>query len=139
MINELSVLERATINFPRNLDIGELTKLFAFVHEKGNLEIKYNLILERTWFYDHESKVSKYGERPKDVSGNINTIILNTTGSTPFTAESFSCNRNYNDDGKIYSNLSFNTIPGYDIEEHKKETVELWDNVKKIVEEYFKK
>ncbi len=121
------VTKRSHIEFPKVIHLERLEDLLKNIANNLSCDIRY------------EVKTVKgiYKRYPRDLQGEIGpidvsgSIVLKTAAS-----DSFSCGKKFNDYTR-FSSLDFMTIPGYDLEEHRKEVVELWDNVRKQIELYF--
>ncbi len=121
------LMEASTIEFPRDLKSKELKKLLKYIsnqlpaHISGKLERHINFLSP-----DDSEKSIDYG------SINFVAMIRDTKN---FRFDAFETYHN-DDSGKI-SGIRFQTIPGYSLGDHDDKNVELWQDVRKVIESYF--
>lgn len=116
-----------TIEFPRPLNLEETNKLLDYI--AINLPAKINTKKEICCIRYHDEKENK-GLKKTQRTFEIYGTIMN--------------NNNFNFDNFIYIldsskilGINFQTIPGYKLEEHKPKIRQLWEDVRKQVENYF--
>lgn len=123
------VVERSTVKFERALDISGVKSLLRYVAERVPCEVSYAVECFEALVH------SSCG----------NGVITNQHGSFKFSGTfrilggtsfaGFNCSSDaYLGAGA----LNFLAIPGYSLSEHRKEEVEVWDNVRAGIEKYFK-
>ncbi len=122
------LLEKSTIELPNPLRVNELKDLFGYLVRESNnrLEIRYSV---------DENRIVSDGVpfdrlRSVGVSGTIHSRFLLSASS------SFHCTE-FERTPDQFSAIQFQTIPGYELEEHSPEERELWDYVRESVSAYF--
>lgn len=125
------VLEKATIEFPRKLDLRNAENLLKSIAKDLHGNVRYTISEQKNIGY-HIIESQDFQEKTINiqVNGSIDTknFVLG-----PFklrTAEN-----NYSS----FSGINFQITPGWDIEDYRPEVIKLWDDVRKVVTNYFKK
>jgi hypothetical protein len=95
-------------------------------------EVKYRVERAKSFEYNEKEKKSNI-DTLKDKS--LKNILIKDTKS--FASEFVELIPSDKDDSK-YSAMRFDPIIGYSVSEHRPEVVKLWDDVRSVVEEYFK-
>ena len=122
------LLERTTINFPRSVKEREVYRILEFI--SGDLDYKiYNGNFEGFFSIEGGELKEKYETKIKVA---ISSRDFNERGSFYFSSEII-------EDSEVFTGIRFDTIPGYDLEEHAKEEVAAWVKIKKSVEDYFER
>ena len=120
--------ERAKINFGHPLGAEDVEVLFQDIVTNTNYSITYSI--------EHGKEVGESGKKTRLPAELRSIRISGSVWSLESGLESFSCQPASDDPTKIVS-IDFLTIPGYSLEEHRKGEIELWDNIRKEVEQYF--
>jgi hypothetical protein len=128
------ILERATIKFPNPLGLADTERLLLCISEGVKGKVNYGLRTPKSFVYNEEK-----GKSEVDVRKNIiGEIIIRGSKNPIGEAVSILPSEDLADERFIkYSSMRFSIIPGYDVSEYRKETVQLWDDVRSIVEKYF--
>jgi hypothetical protein len=127
-LNEL--LEKSTIVFPKSICLSEAEKLLLYVAKELPGNIPYHISSHKNLFHEPEGLARQDG-----------TVML--TGSIcyiqePFAFDSFQTEPD-SSSTELIAKLKFQLIPGYDeLEEYNPETLKLWDNVRRVIMQYFK-
>jgi hypothetical protein len=125
------ITKRSTIEFPRPLDLEETESLMEYIAKSMPANVAYEKSSHVEMYHvDNVAAFAVFREQ--------GSVALGGTITTLACAEfdSFSCTPSLEDCTKI-DKMRFNTIPGYTLEEHRKEVVRLWDSVRHTVLEYF--
>lgn len=117
-----ALLEKSTVKFSRPIIYEEVEELFKYIAEKLPGEVRYTLEIGKKIPREKgDNEISSV-----KITGNINSLKY-------FSLAYFNCEGDYNS----LSAIRFSTIPGYSLDEHSKEEVKLWEDVGKIVNDYF--
>jgi len=125
------VLNQATIVFESPLSLEQTGILLDYIRDNlpARISSKTEIYEERS--KDRETKVQMRTRGTVKISGNI------INASSPISFGSFETIP-YSEDSSQIRGIRFQTIPGYDLKEHRREEVQLWQDVKKQVANYFK-
>ncbi len=143
MGNLRTLLNKTEIFFPRHLNFTEVEGLFEHFFD-NSMEITYWVNLSGWMNPGNPTPKGKYAS---EVTGKIRDRSPESKG---VTMGSFECSTEPLEGFKgeigplpFYTNrfygIKFGTIPGYDIEHHDDEEVNLWDKVRDLTEGYFSK
>lgn len=121
------IAERATINFPTPLNKLEAEDLLWKIALNLPAQIDYNISSFNT--------LQTY-EGNKKIEGTL-SIMGNIHNTKKHVFDYFSTHPDREDTSKI-AGISFSLIPGYDFSDYRPGVVELWDDVRKEIEEYYK-
>ena len=124
--------KKATIIFPKAIKIKALEGLFDFIAREvpGNFEYSYKI---RALIYSDDDKDKKKKTKEIGIAEIHGTISPEQSHSASFRIES------NQDDETNYTELRFDTIPGYDYEEHHAQERKVWDDVRNAVSDYFRR
>jgi len=128
-IDEL--LKKTTINFPRAINLEESEKLLEYISEKLPGNINYVITYYKSFFYDEMA--GKAGNSTGTL--NINANIKNSKEIMAFDNMGMLSS---NEDVSKLSSIEFSKTPGWSIADYRPEIQRLWDNVRNIVDAYFK-
>ncbi|MEM4244781.1 MAG: hypothetical protein QW404_02180 [Candidatus Nanoarchaeia archaeon] len=122
------VLEKTIIKLPRPLSLKETEDLIEYIAEQLPGDIYYKISRNKSVIKNPEG-ILKF-----DGSGSISANIKSYKSGA---YENFSCEPDdFTKDSKI-SAIKFTTVPGWKLFDYRKEVVELWHEVGKIVAQYF--
>ena len=125
------VLERSTILLPMPLSLERTEKLLVYIAEQLPANISYKLSSHHS-IYPEEEKASKQ-LGTVSITGSIKSL------KDVLASDSFNCTHSEKDrNTSRISLIKFSIIPGYELDEYRKEVTRLWDDVRKLVSEYFK-
>lgn len=123
------LIEKSTISLkPFNFaDLSSVENLLRNIAEMLPGRIDYQATYRKTL---HDSR-----EESSDGEKKLTGMISRQEGDYEFTSFSII----YDFPGERFVELKFQTIPGYNLEEHRPGERKLWDDVRKIIEEYSSK
>lgn len=124
------IVERTTINFPRIVDVDYLAQFFSSICRDLGYEITYEL--KRSISVGSRYSGKKTGGA-KNLAASVSGIIYARDSSN---SARFSCIKSPRTH-VVFSAIKFDTIPGYEIEEHDYREVQIWDNVRMYATRYF--
>ena len=122
------IIKKATIEFPRFLNLKEGEELLDYIAEKLPATIRYNA--SYTGLLNQGKSSKKYD--PK-ISGSITSI------NTPMAFDNFESFLVLKNDISKIKSLQFILVPDWEIGDYRKEVIQLWGEVRNIIGEYFKK
>lgn len=125
-LEELSLEELSEVNFPRPVDEEEVWKILEHVSVDLGYDISGGSF---SGFY----RISSGRTQERYVS-QIGGMISSKDFSRRAT---FSFPREIMAEDNIFSSMRFNTIPGYDLEEHDTSEVQAWREIRESVKKYF--
>ena len=124
------ILEETIIKLPRPLTLDEVEGLVGYIAVNLPADIRYKVSHNKSLINDPKGK----GLLKFDAGGGIVASIKNNKGGA---YESFSCESDYfTRDFKI-SVIKFAMVPGWNLYDYGKESVELWHEVRKVITQYF--
>ncbi|MCX6750053.1 MAG: hypothetical protein NTZ83_01200 [Candidatus Pacearchaeota archaeon] len=125
------ILEKATIKFPKSISFDNAEKLLLSISEGIQGEVHYSLDWPKSFVYNEEEKRSKNGDPRGRTLGSI-TIKDNKTHASEIAKVI-----PYDGESSQFSSMVFNIDSRLNLSEYRKETIQLWDDVRGIVERYF--
>jgi hypothetical protein len=128
-VDELT--EASTISLPRPLSLDEAETLLRYLAEKLPGRINYHISRHRS-VYDSEAPG---GFTVTD--GTIDVSVMIAMSEKSHTSDSLQIRTGDGEIGTL-SVMQFQTIPGYEFEEHRPEVRALWARTKALVAEYFR-
>ena len=123
-IDEL--LEASTIEFLESLTLEEMGKLLDYITK--NLPADIYTKTEYNENRDHDQDMPTLGT--VKIVGTIKNV-------NNYSFDSFMTTYNFLEDTSKISAMQFQTIPGYELEEHREEVRQLWNDVRAQVNNYF--
>jgi len=124
------ILEKTIIKLPRPLSLEETEDLIEYIAGQLPADIQYKISHNKSVINDPEGK----GLLKFDGSGGITANIKNHKSGA---YENFSCEADdLTRDSKI-SVIKFTMVPGWKLFDYRKEVVELWHEVGKVIAQYF--
>lgn len=125
------VLKKATIEFKSPLSLEQTGMLLDYIGNNLPARISSKTEIYEERFKDGKTKVQMKKRGTVKILG----TIVNTSKLASFSSfETIS----YSEDSSQLKGIRFQTIPGYDLKEHRHEEVRLWRDVKKQAANYFK-
>jgi hypothetical protein len=124
------VLAKSDIKFPRPISFANAEKLLLSISEEIRGKVHYSLNIPKSFVYDEEEKRIRISLKDRTL-GHI-CIEDNKTHAFEFARM-----MPYEGDPSQFSSMKFDIVPRWKFSDYKKETLQLWDNVRKIVEKYF--
>ena len=125
------LIQESRIEFPRSLSLKETKELLDYIAihipAEINTLVKY---YENRYPINNKEKKLKLSLGTVKINGNIKDL-------ESFTFDSFIINPDESNCSKL-NVIEFQTIPGYNLEEHRREVRKLWENTRIHVENYFK-
>ncbi len=132
MANELeSLLSKSEINFPQRMTGSQVRDMFGYISKRGKYEIE--LRVEQTEKFRYEQQGAHPEPEIQELTGSINERG-NLVNSSSFRIKQ---ELDHESDLPVFTRLEFETIPGYNLEEHRKEEIRLWENTRTKVLDYF--
>ena len=128
-IDELT--ERTEINFPRNLDERELKKLVAYLGEM--LIANVDFIISENYRASRIISLSDKRTQIRLSSMEASGTIIGYNRSANFRCKTIISDKYSRN---LITGMKFDTIPGYNIREHRQEEVKLWAEIKNYIESY---
>ncbi len=126
------LLKWSTINFPKL--IADPVELFLYFRQKGGLMVEYTQ-LSQMLIGSYIAKPRK-NEKPIVDVMKLHGEIIQPKGSKI----NFKCIKFYDDEGVLgFSGMEFDRTPGYEKRDYMGEKVALWDKVRALTKQYFKK
>jgi len=122
------VIERSEIGFPEDLNLEQAETLLGYIAQNLPADISYHGSYHGNFSRGSYSK-------SKDGSFSIGGMISKIMGDS-LAFDSFESKVSDRDYTKI-SAIRFIKIPGYELGEYRPEAVELWDDVRKTVVQWF--
>jgi len=123
------VIEKATINFPRPLSLQETERVLEHVAKELPATITYHISAHKSLYHEAGSVAKNDGTIR--IRGSISNL------QKPMTFDSFRSEPHRRETNFIAS-ISFNLILGYDLEDYGPEVLKLWDDVRRVINQYFK-
>ncbi len=125
------ILNKAKITFSNPLSFADTERLLFCISEGIQGEVHYSLDWPKSFVYDETGKKSKIKEGEKRTIGEITikenkTPVLEIAKVIPYDGES-----------SQFSSMVFNIDSRLNLSDYKKETLQLWNDVRGIVEKYF--
>ncbi|HLC56751.1 MAG TPA: hypothetical protein VJJ23_05940 [Candidatus Nanoarchaeia archaeon] len=138
--NMEELVKRATIKFPKSLSSEEFEGLLKYVVKNSSTRISYKkqVTCLMSDAYSHIGGINTSGEVEIAILGNKyegNIYHYSKSGTTTIPFRSKPAGKGAITMRNTIS-LDFITTPDYDIEEHKAE-VAVWDDIRKLVTQYF--
>ena len=130
---EDNIIGRSTINFPRGLKFKEGENLLEYIAIFLPANVMYRISYNRGFIHEieelRENKVNAIGPENYKISGRINSR------KKAMAFDSFE--GIFDRTNEPFMGIKFTPIPGYNLNEHRKEVIELWDNVRNLIRIYF--
>lgn len=123
------VLRKTIIEFPKPLSFGEMKELFEFIIEALPAKIRYKGSFHNTLYLDQER-----GGVVEDLGTSSFTGHIQDVNKDSFDA--FETHPDQENSSKIFA-LRSSTVLNDGLESDPR-TIELWDDVRKVVNRYFK-
>ena len=117
------LFERSTIALPNPLDLKEAEGLLSYIAKNLPGRIAYTAS-----YYRHSMSDGSVQDGSVKLGG---MVIKEST----FAVDSFESIHDRNDTTKIAA-IKFSPIPGYELSEHRPENIQLWDDVREMIEKY---
>ncbi len=129
-----TVIDKATIRFPRLISADEAEKMLCYFSTKGGMATNYSINVQKS--------VKKQGDGlTEKVETTRYVVSINASVIEPksYSVNSFEYLRDVNDGSHCFSHLKFFTVPGWRrFTEYPPEVLQLWNNVRQLVGQYFK-
>ena len=125
------LIEKTTIEFPRKLSLKGAEGLIDYIAEKLPANIHYNVSYHRSVIPKEEDK----GFSKQDGTVNIAATIMDTKKSMAFDTCEFNPSK---EDSSNLSSIRFQLVPDWELFDYRPEVILLWDDVRRIVKDYFK-
>jgi len=125
------LLEKTTIKFPKPLNLKGSEKLLEYISKKLPGDVNYTVNYYSHFLYNKERKKSLKSNGTIGITANI---ISSKEAMAFWDTSMLSSNENLS----RLSSMEFSKVPGWDIADYRPEVQGLWDDVRKIVEDYFK-
>ena len=133
MIKLEELTQRSTIKFDIPLNDDQVEKFLNYLSKNSielNYDISYKIVKSKC---DSKNPIdSRYCQ---DISGSMS----NFSKERPMGMGTFSCKIESKYEDNYFLGISFQTIPGYSLKEHRSEDIALWDKVRSLTQEYFSK
>ena len=130
------VCERSTVKFEPPITLEQAESLLGYVCMMLPAVIHYDPVRHFRLSPPGGDTPTQYQDRPAKIRRGVSLSgdIKHEGGKYEFA--SFVCQRDHGDHNMI-SSLNFTTGPGQRIGEYRPETLQLWDDVKRLVAQYF--
>jgi hypothetical protein len=125
------ILQRTTIVFPVPIDFIKAEELLFYISEGIHGKVNYSIDCPISLVYNEKKEKSKIILRSRALGG---VFIRSNKSVTSEFAKLITSDT----ESSKYSAIRFDPIIGYTVSEHRPEVVKLWDDVRSVVEEYFK-
>jgi hypothetical protein len=125
------VLEKTTIEFPRPINREEAEKLLLYIAKNLQADVRSIIKYRLTYYHD---EIHKY------ITEDGGTLRIDATVSslkTPALFDSFHSEPHERDRSYI-SEIVFGRVPGWELANYGEEKVKFWDDVRVVVNKYFK-
>jgi hypothetical protein len=126
------VFARPTITFPEIISFAGVEGLLIYISEHLKVDVHYSLDTPKSFIYDDNDKKSKLVLKDR-VMGDI--LIKDRKNNSLYSVKLGSQKEN----SLEFSFMRFDMENGGNISNYKKETLEFWDDIRDIVNDYFKK
>ena len=128
-VNEL--IERTTINFPRDISLDEARELLTYLAKNLPARMQYGKSQDFIIDSDEEGSV-------REIPGTISLGgLMTSTDPDSLANEGFRFTHSDRDVTRA-GEFRFSPIPGYDLEEHTPHSIKFWDDTREKIEEYFR-
>jgi len=125
------VLEKSIIHLPMPLSLERTEKLLVYIAEQLPANLSYELSSHHSIYHEEGKSSKQLGT--VSITGSIKSL------KDILASDSFQCTPSENDeDISRISQIKFSVVPGYELDEYRKEVTRLWDDVRQLVSEYFK-
>ena len=125
------IAKRLGIDFPKNLDLQQSEDLLEYIARELPADVIYGVSYGKSIVHTEEG-IETF-DRGFKLTGQISS--RDNFGKS----DSFSIlNPDYTSEHFEVGRLEFSMVPGWDINDYRKEVLELWDGVRELVERYFK-
>ena len=133
-INSLDeITKESTIDFFIDINLSETKMILEYLAKNLPADIKYNLSYNNHIFYNPEHK--QIGRDYKN-GAKITGTITSFKKTSEFAHDSFEFKKT--EEGlSRFNGIKFQTIPGYNLDEHRPEIRNLWKDVREIIDDYF--
>lgn len=125
------LLDKTTIKFPKPLNLKGSEKLLKYISEKLPGDVNYTVNYYNHLLYDRERKKFVKSNGTLNITANI---ISSKEVMAFWDISMLSSDQNLS----RLSSIEFAKVPGWDIGDYRPEVQRLWDDMRKIVENYFK-
>jgi len=130
--------ERLTLKLPRLIDRAEMEAVLEYVAKRLPADINYTV----SYFADFRHDASNKGIYKRKLSRTLGTLTIAGTirsllRDNPMAFDTFQTQPAEREDGKVKA-IAFMQVPGWDAKDYRKEVVQLWDDVRQEVANYFK-
>jgi hypothetical protein len=125
------VMNRATINFPGHLNLKNAERLLQYISENLPGNVHYFIENHNNFLYDREKRKSVKDRGTLKMSANFLDSKVALCFDTA-QLEPWSKNTSY------VSSMKFQVVPGWELSDYGR-VFPLWDDVRKLVGEYFDK
>ncbi|MBU1199895.1 MAG: hypothetical protein KKF46_02960 [Nanoarchaeota archaeon] len=122
------IIEKATINFPKPLCLKATEELLKYIAESISANINYH-----AGYFNNLN--NKEGIVTSDM-GTINITGTITRLSNPIAFDSFEIFPYRNDTTKA-DKMQFTMVPAWDLTDYQEQNLELWEDVRTVVDKYF--
>lgn len=130
MRNLQALINRSTINFPNPLNENQVEDVFEYL-AKNLIEVNYQMGFKGAMNSNDPKNFFKEKYCSK-IFGNMTDL----SKKNHFATDSFECSNEMLEEN-YFKDINFQIIPGYELEEHSKENVQLWDKVRNLTQQYF--
>lgn len=127
-VDELT--KKTTIEFPRPIGREHAEKMLCYIssHLPGDVNGKVEYFIN----YRCDSKKKDSLEE----KGTL-TLFVNVNNSKKIPSFDTFVSSPWKEDSSLISKIEFQKIPGFELSEYRPEVIELWDDVRKVVNKYF--
>ncbi len=126
------VLRKSRIALPEKINLREAEKLLRYIAKKLPAEIQYTLLCNKLLYRDRNNFFKNSFSFTPEINGKINCL----KDSRAFDVFQF---KSLKEDGSKLDIMQFQTVPEWELNEYRQEIKQLWDDTRKIVDEYFLK
>ncbi|MEK6879925.1 MAG: hypothetical protein AABY22_09975 [Nanoarchaeota archaeon] len=124
------VVKKSTIKFPKNMSLNQAESLIVYIAKKLPAIVNYTISQQITDGYYTDSKEFFRSKGTAKIRGARNQ------STKPFTFDSFTFKHSVRNNS-TFSLMQFELTPDWELSEYRPEVRKLWDDIRKIINEYF--
>jgi len=131
--SEEEVIKGSTIRFPRGLTFKEGEQLLKYIASYLPADVDYVASYHKSFIHELENQWTNEVNSIGPKTYNIRGKIISRKKAMAF--DSFE--GIFDITNEPFMGIKFTPIPGYNLNEHRKEVIELWDDVRNLIRIYF--
>ncbi|MEK6934858.1 MAG: hypothetical protein AABW46_03195 [Nanoarchaeota archaeon] len=127
------LIKRNVINLPRKLSLSEAEGLVEYIVRELPGEIRYHSSYHKTLF----QKDGRLSIRDGAVDLTVHLKATISSHKRVGAFDTFQFLHSQSDSSRLDA-IMFQLVPGWDLQEYRQEIIELWDDVRRLTEQYMK-